>query len=133
MEYRDVVTVFLRHGGRILLLRRSRRVGTYPGKWAGVSGYLEADPLAQAHTELREETSLSAGDIEGIRAGDPLEIVDAESGRAWRVHPFLADVKSPEKIRLDWENVEARWVLPGEVDRLDTVPALAEALRRVLG
>jgi len=132
VERRDVVTVFLRHGGRILLLRRSRKVGTYPGKWAGVSGYLEAAPLAQAHTEIREETSLSPGDLEGVRAGDPLEVVDAENGRAWRIYPFLADIKCPEKIRLDWENAEARWVLPEEVERLDTVPALAETLRRVL-
>ncbi|ELK44964.1 translation initiation factor aIF-2B subunit alpha, partial [Haloferax sp. BAB-2207] len=39
-----VVTVFLRHDGRVLLTRRSDAVGTYQGRWAGVSGYVEGDP-----------------------------------------------------------------------------------------
>ena len=41
MEERHVVTCFLEHGGEIPLLRRSQRVGTYKGRWAGVSGYIE--------------------------------------------------------------------------------------------
>ena len=38
-------------------------MGTYREKWAGMSGYLESGPLAQAHTELREETSLEREDV----------------------------------------------------------------------
>lgn len=36
-----VVTVFLRRGGRILILKRSRKVGSYQGRWAGISGFIE--------------------------------------------------------------------------------------------
>jgi ADP-ribose pyrophosphatase YjhB (NUDIX family) len=42
-EFQDVVTVFLTHRSKILVLKRSREVGTYKGHWAGVSGYLESE------------------------------------------------------------------------------------------
>ncbi|GAI08379.1 unnamed protein product, partial [marine sediment metagenome] len=44
--------------GEILLLRRSERVGSYRGRWAGVSGYIEKTPDEQAMVEIEEETSL---------------------------------------------------------------------------
>ena len=56
-----VVTCFLTHRGRILLLKRSDRVGSYRGRWAGVSGYMETEPDAQALVEIFEETGLAAG------------------------------------------------------------------------
>ncbi len=133
-EFQDVVTVFLTHGSKILVLKRSREVGTYKGHWAGVSGYLESeDPLNQAYTEMAEEVGLSKQDLTLVKAGNPLEIVDDAQNRAWRVHPFLFSVHEPDKIRLDWENIEMRWILPEEIDQLKTVPALKEALDRVIG
>lgn len=133
-EFQDVVTVFLTHGSKILVLKRSREVGTYKGHWAGVSGYLESeDPLKQAYTEMAEEVGLSKQDLTLVKAGNPLEIVDDAQNRAWRVHPFLFSVHEPDKIRLDWENIAMRWILPEEIDQLKTVPALKEALDRVIG
>jgi len=41
MEEKHVVTSFLEYDNKILILRRSQAVGTYQGKWAGVSGYIE--------------------------------------------------------------------------------------------
>jgi len=45
MQEAKVVTCFLLRraaaGDEVLLLRRSQKVGTYRGRWAGVSGYLE--------------------------------------------------------------------------------------------
>lgn len=133
IKFQDVVTVFLASGDKILVLRRSSKVGTYRGRWAGVSGYLETvDPLDQAFIELAEEVSLGKDDVRLIRAGEPLEVVDEAGGRAWRVHPFLFEVHDPKKIRLDWENTELRWVSPEELAGLQTVPALDQALQRVL-
>jgi 8-oxo-dGTP diphosphatase len=68
-----------------------------------------------------------------VKAGKPLEIVDDAQDRAWRVHPFLFAVHEPDKIRLDWENIARRWILPEEIDQLKTVPALKETLDRVIG
>ena len=133
-KFQDVVTVFLTWGAKVLVLKRSRKVGTYKGHWAGVSGYLEsADPLKQAYVEMAEELGLGKEDVSMVRMGKPLEVFDPARERAWRVHPFLFIVHKPDKIRLDWENVEMRWILPEEIVQLQTVPALKQALDRVIG
>ncbi len=131
MPATDVVTVFLIHDGRILVLRRSDAVGTYRGLWAGVSGYLKQAPRDQAYTEVMEETGLGPDDIELLREGEPLHVHDRESGRLWRVHPFLFAVTNVANIRLDRVHVDRRWVWPAELEQLDTVPHLADALRGV--
>jgi 8-oxo-dGTP diphosphatase len=133
-RFLDVVTVFLTRHDKVLVLKRSSKVGTYRGHWAGVSGYLESeDPLKQAYSEMAEEVGLSKQDVTLVKAGNPLEIVDDAQNRAWRVHPFLFAVHEPDKIRLDWENIEMRWILPAEIVELHTVPALKETLDRVIG
>lgn len=133
MEERHVVTCFLEHDGRVLVLRRSERVGTYRGRWAGVSGSIEpgATPLAQAYRELSEEAGLRAGDVELAAAGEPLVVVDEALQRRWIVHPFRFRLLRPERLRLDWEHTELRWIEPGELSGLDTVPMLAETWQRV--
>src|SRR5690242_20106471 len=42
---------------RMLLVRRSQKVGSYHGHWAGVSGFVGPNitPDEQAYTEIREE------------------------------------------------------------------------------
>ncbi|MGE5310475.1 MAG: NUDIX domain-containing protein [Nitrospirota bacterium] len=130
---REVITVFLSHAGKVLVVKRSTKVGTYQGKWSGVSGYLErSDPLDQAYTEIAEEVGLNRDQVTLVRRGAPLEVVDHVRGRAWRIHPFLFTVREPQQIRLDWENTEMRWIHPREISRFDTVPGLAEVLERVL-
>jgi ADP-ribose pyrophosphatase YjhB (NUDIX family) len=131
--FQDVVTVFLTHHSKVLVLKRSSKVSTYKGHWAGVSGYLESeDPLNQAYTEMAEEVGLSRKDLTLLRVGKPLDIVDESRDRAWRVHPFLFAIDDPEKIRLDWEHIEFRWIRPEELAGLRTVPALKETLERVM-
>ncbi|MFQ5895539.1 MAG: NUDIX domain-containing protein [Nitrospinota bacterium] len=128
------MTAFLRYRGKVLLLRRSGRVGTYRGRWSGVSGYLEPEdpsPLARALREVEEEVGLSASQLSLQREGEPFTFYDPEEDRSWTVHPFLFDAGT-DAIRLDWESREARWVAPEELERLPTVPRLAEALRAVL-
>jgi len=133
MDERHVVTCFLEHGGQIMLLRRSEHVGTYRGKWAGVSGYIEegSSPSQQAWTEIEEEAGLDVDDVELVREGLPLEVEDTQIGRKWVVHPFRFRVQKPEKIRIDWEHTEARWIAPEDIGRFETVPNLREAWQRV--
>lgn len=131
METRHVVTCFLTHNKKVLLVRRSGRVGTYRGKWAGISGYAEAPPHEQARREILEETGIGPDDLRLVKAGEPLEAPDEELGVRWIVHPFLFEIGDPAKVRLDWENTEARWISPAEIADLKTVPKLEEALERV--
>jgi translation initiation factor 2B subunit (eIF-2B alpha/beta/delta family) len=131
-----VVTSFLLRRGpggpRILFLRRSARVGTYRGRWAGISGYLEGpDPLAQALREIEEETGLPPTALSLLRAGEPLVAADPRLGRLWLVHPFLFALAPGHEPRLDWEHTRARWARPEAVFLLPTVPRLPETLQRV--
>jgi 8-oxo-dGTP pyrophosphatase MutT (NUDIX family) len=136
-EPRQVVTCFLRRKDakgkdEILILRRSRRVGSYQGRWAGVSGYLEGDePVTRALVEIEEETGLRPAEVRLVQAGEPLLVDDEERGLLWLVHPFLFDVATEKPVTLDWENTEARWIAPAELVEYETVPLLKEALGRV--
>ena len=132
MKETHVVTCFVMDTfGKLLLLRRSGQVGSYQGKWAGVSGYLEAAPEEQAYTELAEETGLSRGDVSLEAVGEPLEVEDAAMDRRWVIHPFRFTVHDPGNVRLDWEHTELRWIDSSEMSSYPTVPGLADAYRRV--
>ncbi len=133
-QRREVVTAFLRRGGRILIVRRSGRVGSYRGRWSAISGYLE-DPsaLAQALREIREETGVGESDVRLVCAGEALEVQAPDLGVLWVVHPLLFELAESAEIRLDWENTELAWVEPGRLADFETVPRLPEALRACVG
>ena len=126
-----MVTCFLESDSEILILRRSGQVGSYQGRWAGVSGYIETTADEQALTEIEEETSLSGEDLKLIKKGRPLEVKDDKLGVKWVVHPYLFHIKDRDKIKIDWEHKEARWIQPRDIDNFETVPKLKETLARV--
>ncbi len=132
LEEKHVVTCFLEHDHLILILRRSKKVGTYQRAWAGVSGYLDRDdPLEQAYTEIREETGLFKSSVKLIKQGIPIEVIDKSINRKWIVHPFLFHVTDPERLRIDWEHTEFKWIKPDELTRYNTVPGLKKAFDAV--
>ena len=127
---KDVVTCFLECNGWILILRRSQKVGSFRGRWAGVSGYIETIAEEQALVEIEEETGLGRGQVELVRQGEPLT-VEGE-GFIWRVHPFLFHVKDTDCLKTDWEHTEFRWIKPSQIGDYQTVPMLKEVLTKVL-
>ncbi len=131
LQEKQVVTCFLESENKILILRRSEQVGSYQGKWAGVSGYVETTADEQALTEIEEETSLSREDLKLVKKGKPLQIKDEKLGIKWVVHPYLFHIKDRNKIKIDWEHKEARWIEPEDIKNYETVPMLKETLARV--
>jgi len=131
LQEKQVVTCFLESENKILILRRSERVSSYQGRWAGVSGYIETTADEQALTEIREETNLSREDLELIKRGKPLSVEDEKLGVKWVIHPYLFHIKEREKIKIDWEHKETRWIDPKDIDNYETVPKLKETLARV--
>ena len=132
LQERNVVTCFLKSEGEILILRRSEQVGTYQGKWAGVSGYVEQGVDEQALVEIEEETSLRRKDISLIKKGKPLVVNDEKLGTKWVVHPYLFHINDRDKIKIDWEHQESKWIKPEDLSNYPTVPMLKETLDRVL-
>jgi len=120
----EVVTSFLQdESGRILLLLRSDRVGSFRGRWAGVSGFMESVfPIDQAKKEVREETGISGEALGLAREGD---VVYSRSGdRVFVIHPFRFQLRRPVDVRLDWEHTEFRWVRPEQLPEFPSVPDL---------
>jgi 8-oxo-dGTP diphosphatase len=127
-----VVTCILQRGdeetARILIVRRSQRVGSYHGHWAGISGFVEPNvsPEEQAFTEIREETALQRDQVRLLKRGSIVEHIDEQLGRHFYIHPFLFSVLVPDAIQIDWEALEMRWIHPEELSQYQTVPKLRE-------
>jgi len=124
----DVVTCILRFEGKILILKRSEKVSTNQGLWAGVSGYIEDGeaPLQTARKEIREETAVENAEL--LKSG---EILKVRSGtRLWCIHPFLFEPASAD-ITIDWEHTDYRWIDPDDIDHGTTVPGFQLVLKSV--
>ena len=106
-------------------------MGTYTGKWACVSGYIEEGetPLETAFKELSEEIGFGKDDVELIREGDQVLAEDNEI--LWTIHPFLFAAKKQEVV-LDWEHKEYKWILFEELENYSTVPKLNETILSVI-
>jgi len=134
LEDTRVVTCLLTHSGKVLVLKRSQLVGSYRGLWGGVAGYIEGpSPLEQAFIEIEEEVGLSPQDVHFVLSGEPLILEDPQISTRWVIHPFLFEVISPEKIRLDVEHTELRWINPEQLGQFDSVPGLKEVWERLQG
>lgn len=128
---KKVISCFIKNNNNILIVKRSSKVGSYQLKWSAISGYVEKNLLDQALTEIYEETGLTEKDLKFIRRGKPVKIHDIQLKTRWIIYPFLFETAFPEKIKLDWENTEAKWILPADILNYDTVPGLVMALNNV--
>ncbi|MFB6134079.1 MAG: NUDIX domain-containing protein [Halanaeroarchaeum sp.] len=130
MDETRVVTVFLRNGADVLLLRRSDDVGSYSGLWGTVAGHAEGAPDAQAIAEIREETGIREDAVTFVRRGERFRVADGDLATEWVVTPYLFDVDHRE-IESNYETAAVAWVPPTEILRRDTVPDLWTSYSRV--
>ncbi|MFQ5761416.1 MAG: NUDIX domain-containing protein [Candidatus Bathyarchaeia archaeon] len=134
METRHVVTCFLINDERFLILRRSEKVRTMKGRWAGVSGYVEGeeDIDERAFKEVQEETGIDRSALRLVRRGGKVAAPDSEEADVlWIVHPYLFET-STSNVALNWESDGHRWVHSYELTQFDAVPRLREVLDAVI-
>ncbi len=128
MNRKEIVTSFLFKDKKILLLKRSDKVGTFKGKWAGISGFIEKETsLEAALREIKEETGVDSNQLELLKIGIPFEINDTTNDVIWSINPFLFLFKGDE-IKIDWEHDTYEWICPSEMENYDTVKKLKETL-----
>jgi len=130
-----VITVFLMHGGEILIMKRSDKVRTYQGKWNTVAGYLdEIKPLEEkVFEEIEEETGIKREAVQSIKTGKTYRFSDGKINKTWIIQPVLVTLKERPEIKLDWEHTEFKWIKKEDIDKFDTVPNLKKSLDNILG
>ena len=134
MRATKIVTCFITNENKILLLRRSDKVKSMKGLWAGVSGIIEKDeqPLARAKREIFEEIGLHEAQIKLLKSEKEMRIISPQyKNHEWLVFHFLFSVENPT-IRLNWENSDYRWISIDEIKNFETVPSLDKVLFNLL-
>lgn len=131
-RWAPVINCVVKYRGKILLVRRSRRLHFYPGYWNGISGFLD-DKRAlkgKVEDELKEEVGIPARAIRRIRLGKIFHQDAAKYGKTWIVHPVLVEVKT-DQVRLDWEAQDYRWVGVEEANTFNLLPGFDRVLEAV--
>ena len=129
-----IITCFLKNGEKILILKRSKKVKSMKGLWAGISGIIENNesPLKRAKIEIYEELGISDNEIKLIKESEEMRIVSPQyDNHEWEVYPFLFAVDNP-KIKLNWENSDYKWIKAEEISNYETVPSLEKVLLNLL-
>ncbi len=129
-----VLTCFVKFKDKILILKRSKKVRTYQGKWNVVAGYLdEPKPIRKkVLEELKEELGIKKNNIIKIKIGASYKFFDPNIKMTWLVYPILIELKKIPKIKIDWEHTEYKWIDPKDISKYDIVPKLDESLKRIL-
>jgi 8-oxo-dGTP diphosphatase len=123
IRYAPVLNAVVVCRGEVLLLQRSSGMRSYPGRWCGVSGYLDDDRSVEdkARQEILEEVGITADRVVGTRRGTVLLQEAPELGKSWLVVPVLVHVRG-RQYRLDWESQAAGWFDMAGALRLPLLP-----------
>jgi len=129
-----IVTSFIKDDEKLLILKRSNKVKSMKGLWAGVSGIIENDeePLKRAKIEIFEEVGITEEKIKLIKAVEEMKVNSPQyENHEWEIFPFLFETKNPT-IKLNWENSEFKWINVDELENYETVPNLQKVLLSLL-
>lgn len=129
-----VVTAYLFNQGKLLILKRSEKVGHYKSMWDTVSGYLDEikDPVRKALEEVSEELGIGPETIAKASKGKEFSFLDEKEGVEWIIAPILVVLSKKPNIKLDFENTEYRWIDPESLSNYKTVPGLDIGLRNIM-
>ncbi len=134
LEKREVSSTFLEYEGKILVMRRSGKVGSYRGMWGVASGHVEEGetPVETAIKEVKEETGVSTEKIKELISSSPFELSDAKLGIRWEINPFRAVLREKPKVKIDWEHTEFKWIPPKKIVELKTAPLLYQGYLKTI-
>ena len=134
MRSTKIVTSFITSNEKFLLLKRSEKVKSMKGLWAGISGIIEKneESLQRAKIEIFEELGIKEDQIKLLKTAERMRVVSPQyKNHEWEIFPFLFEANNPE-IKLNWENSEYKWISADELNNYKTVPSLEKVLRSLL-
>jgi len=134
MRSTKIVTSFITSNEKFLLLKRSEKVKSMKGLWAGISGIIEKneEPLQRAKIEIFEELGIKEDQIKLLKTAERMRVVSPQyKNHEWEIFPFLFEANNPE-IKLNWENSEYKWISVDELNNYKTVPNLEKVLLSLL-
>jgi isopentenyldiphosphate isomerase len=122
-----------------LLVKRSKNLKFYPGLWNGISGFLDDRRSIEQKVkdELAEEVGIKEKDIISIKVGQVFDLDEPKYKKTWIVHPVLVRMRANKclranKIKLDWEAKEFKWIGPKEVEKFKLVPGFGRVIKGIL-
>ena len=127
-----VINCVVKYKDKILIVKRSAKLNFYPNYWNGISGFLDDNKTIEekAREEVKEELGIVEEDIIYISQGDIFKQEEPKYNKTWIVHHVLVEVKY-DKIKLDWEAQEYRWILPEEAKNFDLLPGFEKVLGKL--
>lgn len=134
MRSTKIVTSFIKDNDKLLILKRSDKVKSMKGLWAGVSGMIENNepPLERAKIEIFEEVGITEDEITLIKSIEEMRINSPQyKNHEWEIFPFLFEAKNPT-VKLNWENSDFKWINIEELENYETVPSLQKVLFNLL-
>jgi len=134
MRATKIVTSFIKDNDKLLILKRSDKVKSMRGLWAGISGIIEnnEEPLERAKIEIFEETGITDEKITLIKSIEEMRVNSPQyKNHEWEIFPFLFNATNPT-IKLNWENSDFRWINIEELQNYETVPSLQKVLLNLL-
>ncbi len=134
MRSTKIVTSFIKDNEKLLILKRSDKVKSMKGLWAGISGIIEKneEPLERARIEIFEEVGITEDMITLVKSAEEMKVNSPQyKNHEWEIFPFLFEAKNPI-IKLNWENSEFKWINVRELENFDTVPSLQKVLFNLL-
>lgn len=131
-RWAPVINCVVTYGGSVLVVQRSNELHFYPGYWNGISGFLDDQRSLRQKVmdELSEELGITENEIKRITVGDIFDQEAPEYRKTWVVHPVLVEIAT-NKITLDWEARNYRWVTLDEAKNLTLLPGFDEVLKRI--
>ena len=134
MRKTRIVTSFLKHNNKILILKRSQKVKSMKELWAGISGIIENNelPINRAKIEIFEEVGIKQEYITLIKSSNEITVESPQyANHQWIIFPFFFKTDTND-IKLNWENSEFRWIDIQELKEFNTVPSLEKILFSLL-
>ena len=134
MRSTRIVTSFIKDNDKFLILKRSNKVKSMKGLWAGISGIIENDeePLNRAKIEIFEELGITEDKIKFLKSASKMTVHSPQyENHEWEIFPFLFEAKNPT-IKLNWENSDFKWIKIDELKNYETVPSLEKVLFNLL-